>query len=160
MQQKPVETRGGQIIAFYTVLFIWPQPYMLLWKVNWLASRYSAMFFLELDYSYITITSSDYSIECLNWRKTFCPFWKIYRITSRIRYMGNMLRREIAPPQCLICRDEITVTDISASCLKCNIHMHPSCEATYRGSKDYCKCPNCMTVGFITATYPRHRRVR
>ena len=74
--------------------------------------------------------------------------------------MGNILRNEIEPVKCLICWDEISVSDISASCLQCNIHMHSICEATYRGSNGYCKCPHCMTVGLISVTYPGHRKVR
>ena len=69
--------------------------------------------------------------------------------------MGNMSSNIYEPEKCLICWDQIDVTDL-IECTRCNIHMHAYCEETFRGGKGYCKCPHCQRVGTLGISVP-HR---
>jgi len=50
---------------------------------------------------------------------------------------------------CLICWEKIDEKKW-ASCTKCNVLLHDTCEKLYRGTKTYTDCPHCRRVGTIS----------
>jgi hypothetical protein len=49
---------------------------------------------------------------------------------------------------CLICWEKVDEKKW-ASCTKCNVLLHDTCELLYRGTKTYSECPHCLRIGTI-----------
>ena len=60
-------------------------------------------------------------------------------------------------PECLICFESVTKRE-SASCIRCNIHMHDYCFDRYMGHRNYTKCPHCQRIGVIGIMINRPRQ--
>ena len=66
--------------------------------------------------------------------------------------MGNYISNQVINQdniennKCLICWEHIHFIQL-VKCHRCNIQLHTYCEDTYRGRKNYCKCPHCQGIG-------------